>query len=170
MVRVARPRQGFRKFGELSWNEQLLFSEAFFFHLTTGLILKVIPFNRIPRVFSSPQIKAVTQEKSRTHSVGEEPQTPARSAGMAVGRPRSGEIELVKTAIGRASRVSPWRNKCLVSSLAGRCMLRKRKIESELSLGMAKDNEGRPIAHAWLKSGDVELVERSGNYIVLYTF
>jgi len=136
--------QGFRKFGELPWKEQLLFSEAYFLHLTTGLILKVIPFRWIARVFSSRQ--------------------------SSVGSPQSEVVELIKTALGRASRVSPWKNKCLVSSLAGRCMLRRRKIESQISLGMAKDNEGRPIAHAWLRSGEVELVTRNGDYTLLYTF
>ena len=142
--KVGRLWKGFRKLGELPWNEQMLFSEAWFMHLTTGLILKVIPFRWIPRFFASP--------KSKVQS------------------PKSQVIELIRNAIQRAGKVSPWRNRCLVSSLAGRCMLRRRKIESQISLGMAKDNEGRTVAHAWIKSGDVELVERSGDYTVLYTF
>lgn len=133
-----------RKFGELSWEEQLLFSEAYFLHLTTGLILKVIPFRWIPCVFRSPQ--------STVHS------------------PQSGDIELIRMAIYRAGRASPWKNRCLVSSLAGRCMVRRRKIESQLSVGVAKHPGGKMVAHAWLKSGDVELVERSGEFTILYTF
>ena len=136
--------QGFRKFGELPWKEQLLFSEAYFLHLTTGLILKVIPFRWIARVFSSRQ--------------------------SSVGSPQSEVVELIKTAIGRASKVSPWRNRCLVSSLVGRCMLRRRKIGSQLSLGVAKNPEGKTIAHAWLKSGEYEIVDRRGGYTELFSF
>jgi len=177
IVRVVRPGQGFRKFRELPWNEQLLFSEAYFLHLATGLILKVIPFRWIPGVFSSRQFETPMKGKSRTRSVGEDDQSRIRtcpdevgSVGTPVSSRQSEDIELISMSVKRAGRVSPWKNRCLVSSLAGRCMLRRRKIDSQISLGLAKDNEGRPVAHAWLKSGEIELVARNGDYTVLYTF
>ncbi|MHC1731096.1 MAG: lasso peptide biosynthesis B2 protein [Bacteroidales bacterium] len=142
--RMVHLAQGFRKFGELPWKEQLLFSEAYFLHLATGLILKVIPFRWIPRVFSSPL--------------------------SSVGSRQSEEIEPIKTAIGRASRVSPWKNKCMVSSLVARRMLNKRKIPSKLSLGVAKDTGGRTVAHAWIISGDIEVTGKHGDYQELFVF
>ena len=42
----------FKKFGELSWKEQLLFSEAYFLQVTIGLLMKIIPFRWIPKLFS----------------------------------------------------------------------------------------------------------------------
>ncbi len=62
------------------------------------------------------------------------------------------------------------KNKCLVSSLAIRYMLRRRKIESKLSLGVIKAERGKVVAHAWLVSGETELVARSGDYTALFIF
>lgn len=145
-----------RKFRFLSGREKRLFLEAFFFHVLAGLILKVVPFRRIPGMFGSRQYDTPTLEEDQSrHSVS--------------GRP-SEDIELIRMAVQRAGSVSPWRNRCLVSSLAGRCMFRRRKIESQLFLGMTKDGNGKSVAHAWLKSGDTEVVSMNGDYISLYVF
>ena len=122
----------------------MLFLEAVVLHLWIGLLLKVIPFKRIPRFFASL--------KSKVES------------------PDAKVIELIRDAVARANRVSPWRNRCLVSSLAGRCMLRSRRIQSQISLGVAKDTGGRTVAHAWLRSGEIEIVERRGDYTELFSF
>jgi len=132
------------KFSKLRGREKLLFIEAVALHLWVGLLLKVVPFRRIPGLFSSRQ-SAVSSRQSEV-------------------------IELVKVGIQRAGKVSPWRNRCLVSSLAGRCMLRRRKIGSQLSLGVAKNPEGKTIAHAWLKSENIEIVERKGDFTELFFF
>ena len=135
---------GIVKYRKLALREQMLLLEALLMHLWTGLLLKIIPFRWIRRVFSSRKSKVESR--------------------------KSGEIELIRNAIQRAGRVSPWRNKCLVSSLAGRCMLRRRKISSQLSLGVAKSQEGKTIAHAWLKAGEYEVVDRRGDYTELFSF
>jgi hypothetical protein len=133
-----------KKFGALSLNEKLFFSEAYFLQLTVGLLLKLIPFRKIPRLFSSP---------SRL--------TPPVSPLIP---------EQIKQAIQRSGRVAPWRNKCLVQSLAARRMLNRRKISSQLSFGVAKGANGRTIAHAWLKAGDFEIVEKGADFSALYLF
>ncbi len=122
----------------------MLFLEAVVLHLWIGLLLKVIPFRRIPRFFASP--------KSKVES------------------PDAKVIERIRDAVARANRVSPWRNRCLVSSLAGRCMLRSRRIQSQISLGVAKGSDGKMVAHAWLRSGEIEIVERRGDYTELFSF
>lgn len=145
-----------RKFRVLSGREKRLFLEAFILHLVTGLVLKVVPFRWIPGMFGSRQFDTPTLEEDQSrHSVS--------------GR-QSEDIELIRMAVQRAGSMSPWRNRCLVSSLAGRCMLRRRKIESQLFLGMTKAPEGRPSAHAWLLSGETEIVPKQGDYIPLYVF
>ena len=137
-------RRKFRKFKELPFREKLLLLEAFLLQLWVGLLLKIIPFRWIPRVFSS-----------RQPSVSSRP---------------SGDIELLKKAIQRAGRISPWKNRCLVSSLAGRCMFRRRKISSQISLGVAIGQNGQVIAHAWLKSGHFEIIEKGPSFNELYLF
>ncbi len=107
--------QRFKKFGELSWKEQLLFSEAYFLQLTIGLLLKIIPFRWIPKLFSGKvQGTGYTVQGTRNNEHvkwNPEPET----------------ITLIKAAIQRASRYSVWKNKCLVSSLAARQMLNREK-------------------------------------------
>ena len=137
----------FKKFGELSWKEQLLFSEAYFLQVTIGLLMRIIPFRWIPKLFSGK-----VQGKGGPWNI--EP----------------GTLNLIKAAIQRSSPYSPWKNKCLVQSLAARRMLNRRKIKSQISLGVAKGRNGQMIAHAWLKVGDFEIVEKSGDYQELYLF
>ncbi|HAX94846.1 MAG TPA: lasso peptide biosynthesis B2 protein [Bacteroidales bacterium] len=139
------------KFRKLTARERMLFIEALILHLWVGLLLKVMPFRHIPKLFGNPE-------------------PIAHSLKYSVYSPQSAVIELVKNAIGRTGGISPWKNKCLVSSLAGRCMLRRRKIESQLSLGVAKDADEKTIAHAWLKAGDFVIVDKYGDFTGLYSF
>jgi len=176
-----------RKFFALSCREKRFFAEAFVLHLWVGLALKVLPFRRIPGVFASPQFDAQTKEEdqSRTRTCPDE----VGSVGTAVGSRQSDAptesgtqsrhtlsgrqtelIDFIRRAIQRAGRVSPWKNRCLVSSLAGRCMLRRRNIPSQISLGILKGADGRAIAHSWLMSGEIEIVEKSGDHTEMYRF
>jgi hypothetical protein len=108
------------------------------------MVLKVIPFKQIPRIFSSPQSSGSSQQPE--------------------------VVEEIWGAIQRAGKVSPWRNRCLVSSLAGRCMLRRREIPSRLSLGVAMDDGGKVIAHAWLTAGDIDIVSSDSSFREMYQF
>jgi hypothetical protein len=126
------------------WRKKLLLSEALLFQFVTGLILKLVPFRVIPRLFPlTSHLRAQTSPL-----VSQE----------------------IKQVITITSRVSPWRNKCLVQSLAARWMLNRRGIHSQLSLGVTLDRDKKMIAHAWLKESDFEVVEKSGNYLELYIF
>ena len=140
-----------RKFRELSGCEKRLFLEAFMLHLWVGLMLKVVPFRLLPRLFGNPEVLVPSPQSS-------------------VSSPQSADIELVKNAIGRATGISPWKNRCLVSSLAGRYMLRRRKILSQLSLGVGKNVGGKTIAHAWLRAGEIDIVPTGTSFHELYHF
>lgn len=59
----------------------------------------------------------------------------------------------VSRAVRMMSRHTPWESKCLVMAIAAMKMLERRGVESTLYLGTAKDDAGRMIAHAWLRSG-----------------
>lgn len=125
-------------------------------HLGVGLVLIFIPFRRIPGIF-----------RSRHYGLPAESEAPSR---YTLSGQQDDSIRLIKDAVSRAGIVSPWRNKCLVSSLAGRCMIRRRKIPSELSLGVIKGAEGKVAAHAWLESCGLEIVEKGGDYTAMYRF
>ena len=134
----------FRRFCALGWEERRLFCESLLFHLIVGLVLKVVPFRWIPRLFASRQ--------------------------SAVGSPQSTVVEKIRVAVQRAGWISPWKNRCLVSSLAGRWMLNRRRIASTLSLGVTKNPDEKTIAHAWLIASGCEIVEKRGEYTELYRF
>jgi hypothetical protein len=171
--------QRIKKFGELSWNEQLLFSEAYFLQLTIGLLLKIIPFRWILKLFSNKaQDTRFKVQGTRNPEPGtRNPEPGIRNPEPGIRNPEHGTwnqepgtLALIKTATQRVSRISPWKNKCLVSSLAARRMLNRRKIQSQLSLGVAKGEKGEMIAHAWLKVGDFEIVEKGREFSELYLF
>ena len=83
-------------------------------------------------------------------------------------RPSQEELLLVKRAVGRANRLAFWKNVCLVQSVAARWMLRRRKIHSEVFFGVKSGEESSPImAHAWVVSHGMEVVNQGGEYKIL---
>ncbi|NLE35719.1 MAG: lasso peptide biosynthesis B2 protein [Bacteroidales bacterium] len=153
------------KFTELPFREKLLFLEAFLLHLWVGLLLTIIPFSWIPRLFSNPEHGMSAKATSVIDNGSQKGKTDSLSPAT-----DSFVLNQIKSATSRASKSSPWKNKCLISSLAARCMLRRRHISSQLSLGVARSGDGRVIAHAWLKSGDCELVPQNGEFTALFLF
>ena len=60
------------------------------------------------------------------------------------------------------SRYTFWESQCLVKAIAAMKMLERRQIESTLYLGTAKDENGKLIAHAWLRSGPFYITGAEG--------
>lgn len=52
-----------------------------------------------------------------------------------------------------ASKYTFWESECLVRAVAATYMLKRRGLESTLYLGTGKDENGKLIAHAWVRSG-----------------
>ncbi len=74
----------------------------------------------------------------------------------------------IKLALARANRLAFWRNVCLVQSFAGRWMLERRGIGSELVIGLRVDEKVGFGAHAWLKVGEMEITHDGGEYHELH--
>jgi hypothetical protein len=144
------------KFLKLSWTKKLLHLEAFFFQLSIGLLLKIIPFRYIPKLFATPSF-------FRAQGSGRKDQCLNEQAHIAY-------LKDIKNVTRSVSRFSPWINKCLIKSLAVKCMLNRRGIPSQLSLGAAPVHNSNIEAHAWIKSGDFEVVEKDGEYCELFLF
>jgi hypothetical protein len=139
------------KFRILSRRMKLLFFEALFYQLIDGLILKLLPFRIISRLFALP---------SNLESQRDGFRAPLPSY-------ISYEIKMVLIITGR---LSPWKNKCLVQSLAARQMLSRRGIYTQICFGVTFDRSRKMVAHAWLKTYDLEVVEKNGDYQELYKF
>lgn len=151
------------KFLKLPWRKKLLHLEAFFFQLSIGLLLKIIPFRYIPKLFATPS--KITIHDSRLTAHGSRLTTHISPLTIKISL-----LEDVKNAIWSVSRFSPWKNKCLVQSLSARKMLSSRGIMSQLSLGVLKGESTKTVAHAWIKAGDFEVVGKDGDYCELFLF
>ncbi|MDQ8735959.1 lasso peptide biosynthesis B2 protein [Paenibacillus sp. LHD-38] len=107
-----------------------LFCETYFF-LGWARLIMYWPFAKI-----APSLGAKTEETT-IHAANTDMRT----------------LKHISHAIAIMSRYTFWESKCLVKAIAGLKMLERRKIDSTLYLGTAKDEEGKLIAHAWLRSG-----------------
>lgn len=79
-------------------------------------------------------------------------------------------LRQIKWALYNADRLSFWKNRCLVQSITGKWMLQQRGILSSLLFGVKLNKNRKLIAHAWLKVGDFEIVEKGNDYQELGSF
>ncbi|MFD0682138.1 MULTISPECIES: lasso peptide biosynthesis B2 protein [unclassified Paenibacillus] len=138
-----------RKFFSLDWRTMLLFIEAFIY-LGWARYLVYQPFKKI-----APSLGSHLEE------------TP-----QATNDKNKDALKNVHYAIHTISNHTFWDSKCLVRAFAGMRMLQRRGIESTLYLGTAKEESGKMIAHAWLRSGSfiVTGVEGMERFTVVGTF
>ncbi|MCL6571517.1 MAG: lasso peptide biosynthesis B2 protein [Bacillus sp. (in: Bacteria)] len=114
----------------LNSKTQLLFLEAFIY-LGFARMLKMIPFSKVAPFLGDRMEETAFTYKHLNKEV----------------------LNHVSYAIEIMSRYTFWESQCLVKAIAGMKMLERRQIESTLYLGVAKDESGKLIAHAWLRSG-----------------
>lgn len=137
------------KFLKRNNKEKLLLLEAFFY-LGGARILKGKKFNKV-----APSLGKKTSETSYT----------IKQEDLEI-------LERISKAISIVSRYTPWESKCLVQAIAAMKMLERRSIDCTLYLGTAKDEEGKMIAHAWVRSGSFIVTGSLGKerFTVVYTF
>jgi len=63
------------------------------------------------------------------------------------------ELIMIARAIQRASKITPWRNKCLEQAITAKKILTRKKISSTIYFGLKKENN-KTDAHAWLRVGN----------------
>ncbi len=147
-----------KKFWNLPRREKGLFIEAVFRLFIAHVLIILFPFRKI-----APGLGKHMNESS--------PET--RSCDIRI-------LPLIRHAIGRAARFIPKKRACLVRSIAGQMMLKRRNIPYTLYLGLIKntgkddEKETELNAHAWLRSGDVILTGSEGvklsEFTVISTF
>lgn len=103
----------------------------------------------------------------------------AKSLGLHIGESSFSRVGLdvkvlknVSNSVHIMERYTIWESKCLVKAIAAMKMLERRKIESTLYLGTGKDENGRLVAHAWLRSGPYYITGADGmeKYTVIGMF
>ena len=136
-------------FFTLDFKMKWMFVEAFLY-LGWARFLKLLPFAKV-----APSLGEQMQETS-----------------LEVVPSEKAALRDVSNAIHIMSRYTFWESQCLVKAIAGMRMLEKRGIASTLYLGTAKDEEGKLIAHAWLRSGPFYISGAEGmeKFTVVQTF
>ena len=133
-----------REFLALPGHIRWLTAEACLELTIGGLLLRLLSFKRITRIYANPEAD----------------QSPHNA-------PLPGEV---KSALRYAGHLLPWKNRCLVRALAARRMLARRKFPSTLTLGVLRPGNHKTSAHAWLTAANVEVVGKNGEGKELFTF
>lgn len=128
---------------------KLLFVEALFF-LGWARVLKFFRFSKI------------------SHALGEQ----MRETSYQIDNTKLIVLRSVSQAVNIMSRYTFWESMCLVKAIAAMKMLERRHIESTLYLGTGKDENGKLIAHAWLRSGSFYITgaEEMQRFVVVSKF
>ena len=137
------------KFFQKSSLEKRLFLEALFFLFISRLVLVFLPFRRIAPFLGQTMVESPKNLSSFQKIAG-----------------------CISWAVQTASRVIPWKRKCLVQAAAAKAMLKRRHIPSTLYLGLKKEGTQGLTAHAWIRCGDQILTGAPGHlqYRVIASF
>ncbi|RLL42777.1 lasso peptide biosynthesis B2 protein [Oceanobacillus piezotolerans] len=111
-----------------------------YIYLAWARILKLFPFSKVAPTLGENMIETSTHVESAHRKT----------------------LAEISQAIHTMSKYTFWESECLVKAIAALKMLEKRKIESTLYLGTAKDENGKLIAHAWLRSGPFYVTGAAG--------
>ena len=128
-----------RNFLRLETSQKLLLLEAFYY-LGYGRVFKALPFSKVAPTLGERMKETSFSSHTNDHAV----------------------LKKISSAIYTMSRYTFWESQCLVKAVAGMKMLERRHIEGTLYLGTAKDENGKLIAHAWLRSGSIYVTGSEG--------
>lgn len=121
-----------KKFLKVSWIDKLIITEAVFL---TGIIrfsILFVAFSKLAKLSGKYNKESVHNINNKQISIGNR----------------------IGIVVQKVSKYTPWESKCLVKALTAQTMLRTRKIPSTVYLGVAKDEDKKLIAHAWLRCGE----------------
>ncbi|WP_270165966.1 lasso peptide biosynthesis B2 protein [Paenibacillus sp. SYP-B4298] len=138
-----------RKFASLGRRQQQLLAEALL-SLGWARIMKALPFSRV-----APGLGAHMEETGTQPNPSQVP-----------------SLKQVAYAVNLMSRHTWWESKCLVKAMAAMRMLERRGISCTLYMGMAREETGQLLAHAWLRSGPYYITgaEEKDRYTCVATF
>lgn len=128
-----------RTFLSLNWKMKKLLFECYLY-LGWARILKIISFSKV-----APTLGIQMEETT-----------------FALNSTNKEMLSNISQTIHIVSRYTFWESQCLVKAIAAMKMLERRRIESTLYLGTTKDEKGKLVAHAWLRSGPFYLTGFEG--------
>ncbi|WP_226670475.1 lasso peptide biosynthesis B2 protein [Metabacillus litoralis] len=128
------------KFIKLPFKTKLLLVEAYIFLGFSRFLIVTTPFKRISKLLGS-----------------EYQETAVSNDGINLK-----QVRQVSRAIQIMSKYTFWESKCLAQSYTATFMLSRRKLQTTTYLGVAKDETGNLIAHAWTRCGTVYVTGGNG--------
>ncbi|MBN1892588.1 MAG: lasso peptide biosynthesis B2 protein [Clostridiales bacterium] len=120
--------------------DKRLFSEAFFGHAKSRLMVATRPFSKIAAALGTANFETGDKTLEENRQL----------------------IYRISWAVRAAADHTPWASKCLVQVMTAKRMMKKRGIESTVYLGLKKKDGKDMAAHAWIRSGDVYLTGVKG--------
>jgi hypothetical protein len=112
-----------------SINEYSLFFEAWLFLHASRLMILFFPFKKIAALIGVLNIESNKEINEQLFASN------------------------IKNAIRRATRYTLHSSKCYDQALAGKFMLKWRRLPSTIYFGLSKNEQSNLIAHAWLRFG-----------------
>jgi len=131
-----------------SINEYILFLEAWILLHASRFIILFIPFKKI-----AASLGVLNQESNK--SIYDQAFT----------------LD-IENSIRRAASYSIHSSKCYDQALAGKLMLKWRRLPSTIYFGLSKSDKSELIAHAWLRFGDKIVTGKKGteNFTIIACF
>lgn len=128
-----------RKFLAHDWTGRLLLFEALAWLCWVKLLLVCVPFRWIAPYLGRPMVQSP-------------PNVPVAARALAL---------RISWAVQSVAKHVPFGFVCLPQAIAAKWMLRRRRLASTLYLGLARPEEAKFSAHAWLRAGDRILTGRT---------
>lgn len=72
------------------------------------------------------------------------------------------QAAIISRIVGKVCDKTPWESKCLVRALTAQRLLYRRGMSSTLYLGCGME-EGKMVAHAWLRCGEMYVTGGDGS-------
>jgi len=136
-----------RRFLSFPWREKLLLFEVVLLLLATRVAITVLPF-RFVRRYWSRLAKAKNGGQSNTQQSDID------------------RIVWFTEAIGQRLRGIAT---CLTQALTAFVLLGRRGYETNLRIGVTRDDAGQFVGHAWLERGDRIVIGKAGVNLERYT-
>lgn len=124
------------RFVRLSTREQSVLLQATFLLAIIRIGLRTLPFATLRSILSKLAAIRAHQDASTHDAIGTE----------------------IIWAVGAVGRHLPLIGTCLTQALATHVLLARRGLQSDLRIGVTRDQNGRFVAHAWLEQHGIILI------------
>ena len=118
-------------FFRISREERILFLKALYLLLIWKVKILILPMPAYAKFFGKKGIEESCTDESN-----------------------SKYIKTIQAAVYRADSILPWKSKCLTEAITTKRLLEGKNIKTTLFLGVAKDEQQKLIAHAWVRWGE----------------